>query len=146
MEKCYDKPRQYITKQRYRLANKGPSSQSYGFSSNHLWTWELDRKEGWAPKNLMLLNCVAEEDSWEFLGQQGGQNRILMEINPEYSVEGWMLKLQFFGHLRQRADSLEKTLVLGKIEENGATEDEMVRCHHQLYGHEFEQTPGDSEE
>ena len=128
LEKCYDKPRQYITKQRYHLANKGPSSQSYGFSSNHLWTWELDRKEGWAPKNLMLLNCVAEEDSWEFLGQQGGQNRILMEINPEYSVEGWMLKLQFFGHLRQRADSLEKTLVLGKIEGGKRKGRQRMRC------------------
>ena len=54
------------------------------------------------------------------------------------------LKLQYSGHLIQRVDSLEKTLMLGKIEEKGATGDEMVGCHHQLNGHEFEQTLGES--
>ena len=59
-----------------------------------------------------------------------------------------MLKLQHLGHLTQRADSLEKTLMLGKIEgktRKGATEDEMVGWHHRLDGHEFEQAPEDSE-
>ena len=72
---------------------------------------------------------------------------ILKEINPEYSLEGVMLKLkiQYSGHLIQRDDSLEKTLMLGRIEENWVTEDEMVGWHHQLNGHEFEQTLGDSE-
>ena len=57
-----------------------------------------------------------------------------------------MLKLQYFGHLIQRANSLEKTLMLGKIEGSGEEgNSEMVRCHHQLNGHEFEQTLGDSE-
>ena len=74
---------------------------------------------------------------------------ILKEINPEYSLEELMLKLklQYFGHLMQRADSLEKTLMLGKIEgrRRGTTEDEMVGWHHRLNEHEFEQTPGDSE-
>jgi len=55
------------------------------------------------------------------------------------------LKLQYFGHLMQRADSLEKTLMLGKIEGRRTTEDKMVGWHHQLNGYEFEQTPGDSE-
>ena len=65
---------------------------------------------------------------------------ILKEISPEYSLEGLMpkLKLQYFGHLMQRADSLERPLVLGKTEEKGVTEDEMVGWHHQLNGHEFE--------
>ena len=66
---------------------------------------------------------------------------ILKEISPEYSLEGLMLKLQYFGHLMQRTDSLEKTLMLGKIEgqeEKGMTEDEMVGWHHHLNGHEFE--------
>ena len=69
---------------------------------------------------------------------------ILKEIHPEYSLEGLMLKLklQYFGHLIQRTDSLEKTMMLGKIEdgegEKGMTEDEMVGWHHQLNGHEFE--------
>ena len=74
---------------------------------------------------------------------------ILKEINLEYSLERLMLKLklQYFGHLMQRADSLEKTLRLGKIEgqEKGTTEDEMVGWHHQLRGHEFGQTPAKSE-
>ena len=62
-------------------------------------------------------------------------------------LEGLMLKLrlQYFGHLVRRANSLEKTLMLGKIEEKGTTEDEMVGWHHLLNGHEFEQTPGESE-
>ena len=49
--KSYDKPRQCIKKQRHHFAVKGPSSQSYGFSSSHVWTWQLDHKEGWVPKN-----------------------------------------------------------------------------------------------
>ena len=74
---------------------------------------------------------------------------ILKEINPEYSLEGPMLKLklQYFGHLMGKADLLEKTLMLGKgrrQEERGLTEDEIVGWHHQLNGHEFEQTSGDS--
>ena len=73
---------------------------------------------------------------------------ILKEINPEYSLEKLMLKLQSFGHLIQRANSLEKTLMLGKTEvqeEKGATEDEMVGWHPQFNGREFEQTPGSNE-
>ena len=74
---------------------------------------------------------------------------ILKEVNPEYSLEGLMftMKLQYFGHLMRRTDSLGKTLMLGKIrqEEKGVTEDEMVGWHHLLNGHEFEQTQGDSE-
>ena len=67
---------------------------------------------------------------------------ILKEICPEYSLEGLMLKLkpQYFGHLMRRADSLEKTLMMGKIE--GGTENKMVGWYHRLNGHEFEQAPG----
>ena len=75
---------------------------------------------------------------------------ILKEINPEYSLEGLMLKLklQYFDHLVGRTKSLEKTLMLGKIEgrrRSGTTEDEMVGWHHRLNEHEFEQAPGDGE-
>ena len=75
---------------------------------------------------------------------------ILKEISPEYSLEGLMLKLkfQYFGHLMQRADSFEKTLMLEKIEgrrRGEETEDEMVGWHHQLNAHEFEQAPGVSD-
>ena len=75
---------------------------------------------------------------------------ILKELIPEYSLEGLVLKLklQFFGHLMPTANSLEKTLILGKIKDRrrkGAKEDEMGGWHHGLNGHEWEQTPGDSE-
>ena len=75
---------------------------------------------------------------------------VLEEVSPEYSLEGLMLKpkLQYFGHLMQRANSLEKTLILGKIEgrrRRRPTEDEMVGWYHRLNGHEFEQSLGDSE-
>ena len=62
-----------------------------------------------------------------------------MFLGGEYLLEGLMLKLrlQYFGHLVRRANSLEKTLMLGKIEEKGTTEDEMVGWHHRLTGHEF---------
>ena len=75
---------------------------------------------------------------------------ILKKINPGCSLEGLMLKLklQYFGHLMRRTDSLEKILMLGKIEggrRRGQAEDEMVKWHHQLNGHESEQAPGDGE-
>ena len=75
---------------------------------------------------------------------------IVKEINPEYSLKGLTLKLklQYFDHLIQRADSLEKTLMLGKIEgrrRQGTTEDELVGWHHRINGHEFQQTLGDGE-
>ena len=75
---------------------------------------------------------------------------VLKKINPEYSLEGLILKLKlhYFGHLIQTADSLEKSLMLGKIEgrKKRLEEDEMIRWHHLLKGHEFEQTLGDGEE
>ena len=80
------------------------------------------RYENWtikrlSTKELMLLNCGAGENSWESLGQQKSNQSILKEINPEYSLEGLMLKLnlQYFGPLMRRVDSLEKTLMLGGI-------------------------------
>ena len=72
---------------------------------------------------------------------------ILKEISPEYSLEGLMLKLQYFGHLMRRADSLKKTPMLGKIEgrRRGRQEDKMAGRHHKLSGHESEQALGDDE-
>ena len=60
-KKSYDQPRQHIKKQRQYFANKGPSSQSYGFSSSHVWIWELDYKESWAPKNWCFWTMVLEK-------------------------------------------------------------------------------------
>ena len=84
----------------------------------------------------MLLNCGIVEDCWRVPRTARRSNQlILKEINPEYLLEGFMmkLKLQYFGHLMQRADSLEKTLMLGKIEgkkEKGVAEGKMFREHH----------------
>ena len=113
--KSYDQPRQHIQKQRHYFANKGPSSQGYGFSCGHLWMWELDCEEGWASKNWCFWTVVLEKILESPLDSK--------EIQPIHSkwdqswdfFEGMMLKLklQSFGHLMQRVDSLEKTLMLG---------------------------------
>ena len=94
----------------------------------------------------MLSHCGAGEDSWESLGQQGDQPAILMYINPEYSLEERMLKLQYCGHLMQRANSLEKILILGNTEgkRRWGNRGWDGWWHHQLNGHEFEQIPGNS--
>ena len=111
-KKSYDQPKEHIKKQRHYSVNKGPSSQSYGFPSRHVWMWKLGLLRKLITKELMLLNCGVGEDSWE------SNQSNLKEISPEYSLEGLMLKLklQNFGHLMQRTDSCEKTLMLGKIE------------------------------
>ena len=100
------------------FANKGPSSQDYGFSSDHVWMWELDCKESWALKNWCFWTLMLEKTLVSPWTARRSNQSILKEISPGCSVEGLMLKLklQYFGHLMQRADSLEKTLVLGKIE------------------------------
>ena len=109
-KESYGKPRQRVKMQRHHFASKGLHNQSYGFFRSHVWMWELDYKEGWTQKNWCLektlerpLNCKEIKP-------------ILKEINPEYSLEGLMLKLQYFGHLMLRADILGKTMMLGKIE------------------------------
>ena len=117
-KKSYDQPRQQIKQQRYYFANKGPSSQSYGFSSRHVWVCEMDYKESWEPKNWCFeLWCWRRLLRVPWTARRSNQS-ILKEINPEYSMEGLMLKvkLQYFGHLMWRTDSFEKTLMLGKIE------------------------------
>ena len=106
----------HIKQQRRHLANKDPYSQSYGFSSSHVPMWQLDYKRRLSAKELMLSNRGAEEDSRvPWTGRRSNQS-ILKEINPEYSLEGLKLKLLSFGHLMRRANSLEKTLMLGKTE------------------------------
>ena len=103
---------------RRAFADKGLSSQSYGFFSNQVWMWELNHKEGWERKNWCLWIIVLERtlesplDSEETKPKQS----ILKEISPEYSLEGLMLKLQYFGYLMRGPDSLEKTLMLAKTE------------------------------
>ena len=118
-KKSYDQPRQHIKKQRHYFAKKGPSSQGYGFSSSHVWMWELDYKESWAPENSCFWTVVLEKTLESLLDCKEIQWIHSKGISsPECSLEGLMvkLKLQCFGHLMRRADSLEKTLMLRKIE------------------------------
>ena len=117
-KKSYDQPRQHIKKQRHYFANKGPSGQGYGFSSNHIWMWELDYNKKLSTNECMLLNWCWRRFLRAPLAARISNQSILKEISPEYSLEGLMLKLilQYFGHLMWRTDSLEKTLILGKIE------------------------------
>ena len=94
--------------------DKGPYSQTYGFSSIHVWMCVFNNKEGKVLKNWWCWRRLLRVP-WTV---RRSNQPILKEINPEYSLEGLMLKLklQYFGHLTWRADSLEKTLMLGKIE------------------------------
>ena len=117
-KKRYGQPRQHIKKQRHYSAYKGLYNGSYGFSSSHVWMWELDPQEGWALKNWCLWTVVLEKT----LGSPLDSKEIKLVhhkgINPEHSLEVLMMKLkfQYFGHLRWRDDSLEKNLMLWKIE------------------------------
>ena len=109
--------------------------------------WELDCEESWAPKNWCFWTVVLEKTLESLLDCEEIQPVHPKEISPGCSLEGLMLKLklQYFGHLMWRVDSLEKTLMLGGIggqEEKGTTEDEMAGWHQRLDGHEFEYTPG----
>ena len=119
--KSYDQPRQHIKKQRYSFANKGPSSQRYVFFC--FFPIVMYGCESWTIKKAEHQRVDAFElRCWRrLLGVPWiakSNQSILKEINPEHSLEGLMLKLklQYFGHLMRRTDSLEKTLMLGKIE------------------------------
>ena len=117
-KESHDKPRQSIKKQRHHFTKKGPYSQSYGFSGSHVWMWELECKEGWAPKNWCCQNMVLEKTLESLLDCKEIKSVNPKWNHPEYSLEGLLLKLklQYFGHLMWRTDSLENTLMLGKIE------------------------------
>ena len=125
----YDQPRQHIKNQRHYFANKGPSSQCYGFSSGHVWVWELDYKESWVPKNWCFWTEVLQkilespldckeiqpvhpkgDQSWVFIGGS--------DVEAETPI---------LGHLLRRADSFEKTLMLGKIEGRRKRERQRMR-------------------
>ena len=98
--------------------------------------WRIDAFKLWCWRRLLRVPGSARRSN-QF---------ILREINPEYSLERLKLKIQYFGHLRQRADSLEKTLMLGKTEGRRRGWQRMrFGWHHQLNGHEFEKTPGNGE-
>ena len=141
-KKSYEKPRHRIEKQRHYFANKGLYSQRYGFSSSHVWVWELNHEEGWVPKNWCFWIVVLEKtvesplgckeikpvhpkgnQSWIFIGRTDAEAPILWP--PD--VKNW---------LRRKDPNSGKDW---RQEEKGTTEDDMVGWHQQLDGHEFEQ-------
>ena len=107
-----------ILKSRHYFLNKGPSSQCCGFSNGHVWMWEWDYKESWALKNWCFWTVVVQKTLESPLDCRRSNQSVLKEISLDYSLEGLMLKLklQYFGDLMWKADSFEKTLMLGKIE------------------------------
>ena len=138
----YDQPRQHIKKQRNCFANKYPSSQGYGFSSSHVWMWELDYKESWVPNNWCFWTVVLKktlespldckevqpvhpkgDQSWVFIGGTDVEAETLILWPPD--AKSWLI---------------EKDPDAGKDwgqEEKGMTEHKMAGCHHWLDGHEF---------
>ena len=142
-KKSYDQPRQRIKKQRHYL----PYSQSYGFSSCHVWMWELDPKESWALKiDAFELWCWRGLLRVPWSARISNQS-ILKDISPEYSLEKtdgeaeapvlWPRDVKYW-HTRKDPDAGNDWRQEGK----GITEDEMVGWHHWLHGHEFDQALG----
>ena len=133
----------HIKKQRHYFASKRPSRQGYGFSSSHVWMWELDYKKSWAPNNWRFWTVVMEktlespldckeiqpvhpkgDQSWVFIGSTDADAETPILWPPD--VKGWLIW---------------KDPDAGKDwmrEKKGTTEDETVKWHHRLYGHEFE--------
>ena len=114
----YDRPREHVKKQRHHFPDKGLYSQTYGFSSSHVDMWELHHKDGSVPKNWCLQTVVLKK-----ILNSPLDGKEIKAVNPEEN-QSWIfmeelmlkLKLYYFGHLKWRVDSLEKTLILGKTE------------------------------
>ena len=142
LEENYDQPRQHIKKRRHYSVNKGLSSQSCGFSSSHVWTWELDYKESWEPKNRCFWTVVLEktlespldckeiqpvhpkgDQSWIFIGRTDTEAETPIIQPPD--AKSWLIW--------KDPDAWKD---YGQ-EEKGRTEDEMVGWHHRLNGHVF---------
>ena len=144
LEEKYDQPRQHSKKQRHYFANKGVSSQGYGFSSGYVWMWELDCEESWPPNNWCFWTVVLEKtlekspldckeiqpvhlkgnQSWIFIGRADAEAETPVLWPPD--AKSWLI---------WKDTDAEK---YWRLEVKGTTEDEMVRWHHWLNGREFE--------
>ena len=141
-KKSYDQPRQHVKKQSCYFTNKGLSSQSFGFSSSHVWIWELNCKESWVPKNWCFWTVVLEKTLESPL-----DCKEIQPVHPKGN-QSWI----FIGRTDVEAETPiiwppdEKNRLIGKDpdvgeewrQEKGMIEDEMVGSHHQHDGHEFE--------
>ena len=142
-KKSYDQPRQLIKKQRHYFANKGLSSQSYGFSSSHIWTWELDYKESWALKNWCFWTVVLKKTIKSPL-----ESKEIQPVHPK-GIQSWIFIVRTDAEAETPVfwpPDAEKWLI-GKYPdagkewrqgEKGMIEDEMVGWNHWLNGHHFE--------
>ena len=128
-KKSYDKPRQCIEKQRHYFANKGPSSQSYGFSSSHVWMLELDYKKSWVLKNWCFWTMVLEKTLESPL-----DSKEIQPVHPK-GDQSWI----FTGRTDVEVEThLKRPWCWDWRQEKGTTEDETVGWHHRLNGHELE--------
>ena len=146
-KESYDQPTKHFQKQRHYFANKGPSSQGYGFSSGHVWMWKLDCEESWALKNWCFWTVVLEktlespldckdiqpvhpkeDQSWVFIGKTDAEAATLILWPPH--AKNWLT-----------GKDPDAGRDWGQ-EEKGTTEDEMAGWHHRLDGREYEWTPG----
>ena len=144
------KPKQHIKKQRYHFANKYLYSQSYGFSRSHVWMWELDYKEGWALKNW-CFQIVGWRRHWRVPWTARRKNQSILirksTLNIHWKVWCWSWSSNTLATWGKELTHWKRPDA-GKDwvqEEKGKTENEMVGRHHQVNGHEFDQTLGDSE-
>ena len=142
----YDKPKLHIKKQRHYFANRGPSSQGYGFSRNQVWMWESDHKESWALKNWCFWTVLLEKTLESSL-----DSKEIQPVHPKGDIS-WI----FTGRTDAEAETPflwppdSKTWLIVKDPdvgkdwrwEKGMTEDEMVGWHHLFNGHECEQALG----
>ena len=145
-KESYDQPRQHIETQRHYVVNKVPSSQGYGFSSGHVWMWELDYKESWVLKNWCFWTVVLEktlkctldckeiqpvhpkrDQSCMFIGRTDAEAGTPVLCPPD--VKSWLI-------WKDPDDGKDWWQ-----EEKGMTEDEMVEWHHRITGHGFGWTP-----
>ena len=145
-KKGYDQPRQHIKKQRHHFADKGLCSQTFGFSSSHVWMWDLSHKHGWVLKNWCFWTPVLQKTLESPLDSKG-----IKPVNPKGN-QSWI----FIARTDAEAEPPilwpnGKSRLIGKDpdarkdwrwEEKGTTEDEMVGWHHWLNGHVFEHAPG----
>ena len=146
-KESYDKPRWHIKKHRHYFAKKDPSSQGYGFSSSHVWMWDLDYKESWALKNWCFWTVVLDKTLESPL-----DCKEIQPVHPKGN-QSWL----FTGRTDTEAETPVlwppdvKSWLIGKDpdagkgwgqEKKGITEDEMIGWHHQLDRHEFAQTLG----
>ena len=145
-KKNCDQPRQHIKKQRHYFADKDLSSQSYGFSYNHVWMWELDYKEGWEPKNWCFWTVVLDKTLESPL-----DCKEIQPVHPKWN-QPWIFiartdleaetPILWPPDFKELTDWKRPNAGNDRRQEKGTTEDEIVGCHHWLDGHDFEQALG----